>query len=184
MTLRKQKRYSPNVPTEEGGVGAFRMEAADALRRLAALCAKGEHCSHDMEEKMRQWGLDEDDIQANIDYLRSHSYIDDARYCRAFVNDKITYNHWGPRKIEQALWQKHIPEDISRPILDEVAEETYTDVLLPMLRTKYRTTKAASEYERACKLIKFAMGRGFKYETIKSCLEQLGSGEDAPDPED
>lgn len=181
MTLGKQKRHSPNAPTEEGGVGAYRMEAADALRKLAALCAKGEHCSHDMEEKMRQWGLDDGDIQANVDYLRHHGYIDDARYCRAFVNDKITYNHWGPRKIEQALWQKHIPEDISRPILDEVAEETYTAVLLPMLRTKQRTTKAASGYELAGKLIKFAMSRGFKYETIRSCLDQLVSGEDIPE---
>ncbi len=36
-----------------------------ALKKLADLCAKGEHCSGEMLEKMRKWGLSED-AQARI----------------------------------------------------------------------------------------------------------------------
>ena len=141
-----------------------------ALSKLAALCAKAEYCTGDMEDKMRRWGLDKEAIQENISYLISHQYIDDTRYCKAFVNDKITYNHWGRRKIEQALWAKRIPDDVSSPILDAIPQEKYLAVLEPLLKAKLPTIKAESEYERQMKLIKYALSRGFGMEEIKQCL--------------
>lgn len=141
-----------------------------ALSKLAALCAKAEYCTGDMDEKMRRWGLDDGARRRNIEYLVANHYVDDTRYCRAFVNDKITYNHWGRRKIEQALWMKHVPESVYAPVLDEVPEERYEEVLRPLLQAKWPTIKAATDYERSMKLIKFAMGRGFSIEEIKSCI--------------
>lgn len=144
--------------------------AEKALQKLAALCAKAEYCTGDMEEKMQRWGLGEDDIRHNVDYLVGHKYVDDTRYCRAFVSDKITYNRWGRRKIEQALWMKHVPESVYGPVLDEVPEERYLEVLRPLLKAKEPTINAASDYERSMKLIKFAMGRGFSIEEIRKCM--------------
>lgn len=141
-----------------------------ALAKLAALCAKAEYCTGDMEDKMRRWGLSSNDIKENIAYLVDNKYIDNARYCKAFVNDKIAYNHWGRRKIEQALWMKHVPESVSAPILDAVPEEDYISVLKPLLASKAATVKAESDYERQMKLMKFAMGRGFSIDEIKQCL--------------
>lgn len=145
------------------------------MSRLAALCAKAEYCTGDADDKMRRWGLDEEARQRNIDYLVDNHYIDNARYCRAFINDKITYNHWGRRKIEQALWMKHIPENVSSPILDEVPEEKYLEVLRPLLKAKMPSIKADSDYERSMKLIKFAMGRGFSIEEIKQCVTDFST---------
>ena len=141
-----------------------------ALAKLAALCARAEYCTGDMEDKMRRWGLSSNDIKENIAYLVDNKYIDNARYCKAFVNDKIAYNHWGRRKIEQALWMKHVPESVSAPILDAVPEENYISVLKPLLASKAATVKAESDYERQMKLMKFAMGRGFSIDEIKQCL--------------
>ena len=141
-----------------------------ALAKLAALCAKAEYCTGDMEDKMRRWGLSSDDIKENITYLVDNKYIDNARYCKAFVNDKIAYNHWGRRKIEQALWMKRVPENVSTPILDTVPEEDYIRVLKPLLASKAASVKAESDYERQMKLMKFALGRGFSIDEIKQCL--------------
>lgn len=141
-----------------------------ALAKLAALCARAEYCTGDMEDKMRRWGLSGDDIKENISYLVANKYVDNARYCQAFVNDKIAYNHWGRRKIEQALWMKHVPESVSAPILDAVPEEDYINVLKPLIASKSATVKAESDYERQMKLMKFALGRGFSIDEIKQCL--------------
>lgn len=149
-----------------------------ALAKLAALCAKAEYCKGDIDEKMRRWGLSDEARKRNIDYLVSNKYIDDARYCRAFVNDKITYNHWGRRKIEQALWMKHIDESTSAPILDEISDERYVEVLKPLLKAKWPTIEAKSDYERSMKLIKFAMGRGFGLDIIKKSLPQESTDEE------
>ena len=141
-----------------------------ALAKLAALCARAEYCTGDMEDKMRRWGLSGDDIKENISYLVANKYVDNARYCQAFVNDKIAYNHWGRRKKEQALWMKRVPESVSAPILDAVPEEDYINVLKPLIAPKSATVKAESDYERQMKLMKFALGRGFSIDEIKQCL--------------
>ena len=123
-----------------------------------------------MTEKMRKWDVD-DETQARVmAYLTRERYVDDERYCRFFVRDKIRFNKWGRRKVEQALYQKHIPTDISRPILDEVPDDEYLAVLKPLLKSKARTVKAKSEYEKNMKLIKYAMSRGFTFDIIKQCL--------------
>ncbi|MCD8308205.1 MAG: RecX family transcriptional regulator, partial [Clostridia bacterium] len=46
------------------------------------------------------------------------------------------------------------------------------DVLAPLLKSKRKSTHAASEYELNGKLIRFALGRGFDMNIIKKCLEK------------
>jgi len=143
----------------------------DVFLTLAALCAQGEHCQYEMLEKMRRWELD-DEAQARVmQRLVAERYVDDERYARAFVKDKIRYNKWGRRKVEQALWVKHISDDIRHKVLDEVDDEEYLAVLRPLLKQKRRTTKATDEYDMNRKLCRFALSRGFLYNIIKQCID-------------
>ena len=144
---------------------------ADAYLTLAALCAQAEHCQHEMLKKMRRWELPEEEQARVMQRLVSERYVDDERYARAFVKDKVRYNKWGRRKVEQALWQKHIDDDIRQRVLDEVDDEEYLDVLRPLLKQKRRSTKAASDYELNQKLVRFALSRGFTYDIIRQCLD-------------
>lgn len=147
------------------------MTGQQAYLKLTALCARSEHCQQEMLDKMRQWGVSEEERAQVMQRLVNERYVDDERFTRAFVNDKIRYNKWGRRKVEQALWMKRIDEHIARAILDEVNDEEYTATLTPMLKQKRRTTKANSDYELNMKLIKFALSRGFTMDIIKQCLD-------------
>ena len=142
-----------------------------ALQRLSALCASAEHCEYEMTEKMRKWEVDESDRERIMEYLRKAKFVDDERYARAFVKDKIKYNKWGRRKVEQGLWAKHIAEDIRQRVLDEVDESQYKSVLTDLLKSKRRSIKAANDYEMNRKLIKFALSRGFDYSIIRQCID-------------
>jgi len=147
------------------------MTGQQAYQRLTALCARGEHCRHDLLEKMRQWGVSAEEQAEVTARLQRERYVDDERYARAFVHDKIHYNKWGRRKVEQALWAKHIDAHTAQAVLDEVDDREYVDILRPMLRQKRRSTKAGSEYELTMKLIKHALSRGFTMDIIKQCIE-------------
>ena len=48
-----------------------------ARTRLAALCARAEHCTGEMREKMWRWGIAEDAQQRIVDYLVAyiHHYL-------------------------------------------------------------------------------------------------------------
>ncbi len=142
----------------------------EAYLSLAALCAQAEHCQWEMLEKMRRWELS-DEAQARVmERLMKERYVDDERYARAFVKDKVRYNKWGRRKVEQALWQKHIGDSVRLQVLDEVDDDEYISILRPLLQQKRRSTKAASDYELNQKLIRFAVSRGFTMDIIKQCI--------------
>ena len=146
------------------------MTEQEAYLQLAALCAQAEHCQQEMRDKMRRWELDETVQNRIVTRLVKERYVDDERYARAFVKDKIRYNKWGRRKVQQALWQKHIDTDIQQRVLDEIDEKEYLDVLRPLLKQKRKSIKAESDYELNLKLVRFALGRGFGFDIIRQCL--------------
>ena len=143
----------------------------EAYLRLASLCAQAEHCQYEIKEKMRRWELGEEAQTRIMERLVKERYIDEMRYARAFVKDKVVYNKWGRRKVEQALWQKQIDDDIRQRVLEEVDDETYVSVLRPLLKQKRKSTKAGSEYEMNQKLMRFALGRGFTFDIIRQCID-------------
>ena len=147
------------------------MTEQEAYLRLAALCAQAEHCEQEMRDKMRRWGLDEAAQDKVVERLTKERYIDEERYARAFVKDKIRYNKWGRRKVQQALWMKHISDDIQQQVLDEIDEKEYLDVLRPLLKQKRKSIKAESDYELNQKLVRFALSRGFGFDIIRQCMD-------------
>ena len=138
-----------------------------------ALCARGEHSQGEMLQKMRLWEIP-DDAQARImQRLVSGRFVDDERFTRAFVSDKIKYNGWGRRKIEQAPWAKGIDAALQQQVLDAVSEQEFLDVLRPLLKQKARSLKFENDFERQMKLMRFAQSRGFSIDEIQKALDAV-----------
>ena len=169
MTPNKNTHYMPQKEISE----------KEALLRLSALCSQAEHCSYEMEEKMRRWGMAEDERARVLGRLAELKFIDDERYARAYVRDKVKYNKWGRRKVDQGLWAKHIDEATRRRVLGEVADADYLAVLRPLLKARSRSLKAADGSEHNRKLMRFALGRGFDYRLIRQCIDVPDDMEDA-----
>ena len=146
------------------------MNEQEAYLQLAALCAQAEHCEQEMRDKMKRWELDEMVQNHVINRLTEERFIDNERYARAFVKDKIHYNKWGRRKVQQALWMKRIDTDIQQRVLDEIDEKEYLDELRPLLKQKRKSIKAENDYELNQKLVRFALSRGFTFDIIRQCL--------------
>lgn len=146
------------------------MTEQQVLVKLTALCSGSEHCTYELTEKMRKWEVDEVTQARVMEYLIKEKYVDDERFCRAFIREKLRFNKWGRRKIEQALFMKRIDKTISSPLLDKVEDSDYLAILRPLIKQKEKSVKANSEYEKNMKLIKFAMSRGFTFDIIKQCL--------------
>ena len=65
---------------------------------------------------------------------------------------------------------KKIPASVYAVELEGIDEEDYLDILRSLLEAKRRDVKARNSYERDCKLIRFALGRGYEMEAIRRCL--------------
>lgn len=167
--MRRYKTESSN-----GGESGKVITEQQALARLTSLCASAEHCTGEMIEKMQRWELSEEAQARIMEHLINNKYVDDDRYCRAFVRDKMEYNHWGRRKIEQALYAKRVDKSIQKAVLDEIPDDSFISILRPLIAQKRRQTSAASDYEMNLKLMRFAASRGFTIDQIRTVI-------DAPD---
>lgn len=145
----------------------------EALNKTAALCSTTEYCRHDIAEKLKRWNVDYLVIERVLTRLEAERYIDEERFCRAFINDKYRFAKWGRQKIAQALQLKKIPSSTFRPLLNEIDEEEYLSILSQLLAAKRRSVKAESDYELNGKLIRFALGRGYEMKEICSILKTV-----------
>lgn len=142
----------------------------EAFAKLSALCARAEHSSGEMLQKMRDWYIDQSAQERVLARLQDMGFIDDERYARAYIADKMRYNQWGRRKIAQGLWQKGVDRTVYDPLLREIERDEFIAILRPLLEAKRRTVRAESPYEQRMKLVRFAVGRGFDLDEIEACL--------------
>ena len=142
----------------------------EALNRVAAYCSTAEHCRTEIAEKLQRWGIAYDAIDRIINRLEQEKYIDEERFCRAFISDKYRFAKWGKMKIGQALQLKKISSSFYRPYLNEIDEEEYHAVLQKLLAAKRKSVRAENEYELNGKLVRFALSRGFEMKDICRCI--------------
>ena len=71
------------------------------------------------------------------------------------------------------LRQKHIADTIIDEALATLPEEQSDTICLSLLQQKNKSLKEDDLYKRKAKLFRFALSRGFDYETISRCVRQL-----------
>lgn len=145
-----------------------------AYDKAAFLCSRSEHCSSDIQEKLKLWGLSAEDTDLVIAKLIEEKYIDDERFARAYVKDKFRFNHWGKQKIAFMLRSKNISVEIMELAFEEIEDVGYSNELRKLLTDKEKSIKAKDLYDKRNKLMRFAMGRGFESGQIYAVLKELG----------
>ncbi|MDE5759704.1 regulatory protein RecX [uncultured Bacteroides sp.] len=154
------------------------MTETEALSRVAAYCSTAEHCRAEIAEKLQRWGIAFDAIERILNHLEQEKYLDEERYCRAFINDKYRFAKWGKVKIGQAFQLKKISPFVYRPFLEEIDEEEYLSNLQKLLAAKRKSVHAENEYELNGKLVRFALSRGFEMKDIRRCMDVLDENDE------
>ncbi len=134
-------------------------------------CLGAEHCCTEVRAMLERRNVESADIDRVINHLVKEGYIDEARYARALVHDKVRFAKWGRKKIAQALWQKRIPKDVATDALQTIDEDEYLTSLMDVVKSRYRVTKGATEYERKMKTMKTVCGRGFEPALVSKMLD-------------
>lgn len=155
------------------------ISAAAALARLEDLCARSEHCSFELREKLRLWGVAADDAEKILRRLHQARYYDDERFARSYARDKLIYNRWGRRKISLGLYAKRVDAGLIAEALDSLDEEEYRDVLLALLQAKARSVKEGNTYEGRTKVYRAAISRGFESQLVSEIIRSGSLWEDA-----
>ena len=134
-------------------------------------CSGAEHCCFEVRAMLQRHEAESGDIDRILKHLIKEGYIDESRYARAFVHDKVRFAKWGRFKIAQALWQKSIPQDVADSALATIDEDEYMTALNDVVQSRYRAAKGATEYERKMKAMKSVCSRGYEPQLVRKALD-------------
>ena len=144
-----------------------------ALASLMRLCSRAEKSSGDARRLMARWGVavaERDGVLAKLIEMR---FIDDSRFAAAYVRDRSRFGGWGTYKIRAGLKAKGVAEEIINEALAQLTDKNSEEQLLRQVERKAPKIKAANDYELKTKLIRFALSRGFEYDTVLAVVEQF-----------
>lgn len=133
----------------------------EALAKAQAYCARAEHCAADVRRKLYEWQVNPLFFDFIEQQLYEADYLNDTRYCRAYVHDKVAYQRWGRMKIQAGLRALQLPEKAIREALENIDETQYTANLRALIASRKKDSDD--------KLLRFLLQRGFTFDEIKKC---------------
>ncbi len=134
------------------------LSKAEWLDKAEAYCAKSEHCAADVRRKLYEWGAPAEIFESIEQKLYANDFLNDARFCHAYVHDKVAYQSWGRVKIQAGLRALGLPESEIQKSLDEIDEKQYRTNLEALIKQR----KSDGEEKR----LRFLLQRGFTYVEI------------------
>jgi len=144
-----------------------------ALNRIATYCSRAERCFFDVRRKLDSWEIPVNQQNEIIKKLQKEKFLDEERFCKAFVNDKTKYNRWGIYKIRFELKKRLIPEELIKEVLKNIDTKENSELLRLLIEQKMKSVKGKNEWEIKQKLMRFVAGRGFALNDIERILESI-----------
>lgn len=147
------------------------------LDKMAKYCAYQERCVKDVRDKLKTFDIPVEEKTKIIDYLLDNRFVNDERFAKSFVRGKVNQSGWGTNKIRFHLIQKGIAKEIIDEALSQTDEEVYRQRLIDILKTKAKTVKAATDFEKKRKLAAYAMQKGFEGSLVWEVINGIASQE-------
>lgn len=136
-------------------------------------CSRRELCCSDIKARLQKAQVSANDISVIIKKLVSEKFIDESRFTRAFVHDKLEFQKWGLLKIKQALYYKGISEENISEVLQNVDKESYLAKLEEMAKSKMKSIKAENDFEKNQKLLRFLASKGVSTDDAYQIIKRL-----------
>lgn len=124
------------------------------------LLSKKDYFSKELEKKLVEKYKEKKIVAEVIDELVDNGYVDDYESGKIFVNN----HNYGRKKMEFMLFQKGVPTNIIRELLDENSEKEEKEIEKQLL-------KLEGQEER--KKIEKLLRKGFEYSKIKKILQKI-----------
>ena len=126
--------------------------------------AKREHSSWEIKNKLAQAGFNKEQIQQEIEDLKTQNYLSDERFCEMFIRSRKNMGY-GPIKIAYELKKHQFSEQITQQYLNEKSE-TWFDLALKVRMKKFGDS-SVDDFKEKARQMRFLQSRGFSNNHIE-----------------
>lgn len=144
--------------------------ARDAALRLLAVRARS---AHELRDRLRRKGIDDETVAAVLDALASVGLVDDRAFARLWIEERVRLRPLGRRRAVSELRAKGIDPAVAEGAAAEVyAEHPEEDLAARALRPKLRGAGGEDRLRRRRRLHAFLVRRGFTHELASRTLDE------------
>lgn len=124
-------------------------------------------------KKMREKGFSEEDTEEAVSFLLDKSFLDDERFARNLIRQRMMMKPEGKYLLRQKLKAKFISDAIIEMTLSEIGDDSERDSAREVGKKWLLSHQRVSKEDRWKKLGAFLMRRGYDYEKVKSILDEI-----------
>jgi len=122
----------------------------------------------EIRKKLKEKKISEASIEKVITILKNLKYLDDSKYAKMYLEEKLANNPKGKRVIAMKLAEKGINKEVIKSVIDkEYNEDTETQKAKELLAKYIKKVRAKSEMDKRQKCYRYLLSRGFDYEIVK-----------------
>ncbi|MCX7767319.1 MAG: RecX family transcriptional regulator, partial [Candidatus Sumerlaeia bacterium] len=113
-------------------------------------------------------------IQQVIANLNERGLLNDLKFAKLFVKDRLKLKPVGPKKLEIELLKKGVTYDVINTVLEPAtAPETQKKLARYWAEKKLRTLKTLERKQQKQKLHNFLMNKGFESEIVSEVIQSI-----------
>jgi regulatory protein len=143
-----------------------------ARPKIEHYCAWQERCQKEVRNRLYDWGLHTDEVEALISEMIQKGFLNEERFAKAYCRGKFNQKKWGKIKILRELKARDISERNIKTGLQEIDLDAYDQVLNDWITKAFHKYKSNREPLKSRKVIHFLLQKGFEYELIADALKE------------
>ncbi len=138
----------------------------ETTEKIQSFCALQDRCQWEVENKMRQWGVEEYIIENIVTDLILEKFIDEQRFSESFCRGKFRIKRWGKIKIKNELTLRKISFSCIQKGLEQITDKEYYSVLKELYEKKKSSIKDKNQFIKKGKIVKYLQQKGFESNLI------------------
>lgn len=131
------------------------------------LVSHREHSRHEITQKLKQRGCDQEEIEQACQKLTEFNYLNDERFAEMYVRSKAGQGT-GPARILQELNQKGIHSELAKQALEHAEADWFE--LAKQLKNRKFGEQIPKDFKEKAKQMRHLQYRGFNYDQIQYAL--------------
>ena len=109
-------------------------------------------------------------IEEVIDKLIDYKYLDDDRFTKAFIKDKLNFTNWGDYKIKNELKRLGVNEEIIYNNMTSIGDNIYYERINKIIDKDISTNKKYSGIKLKNKIYNHLLTLGYSKEKVISII--------------
>lgn len=173
VILKNNLLYNKELDSESLNKVSIDTRYYDIYNKCLKLISVRLRSEREINDYLNKNNVDDEQKSIIISDLKKNGLINDQRFTKAFIADKLNFSSNGPIKIKNLLIENNINEEMINEELGKIDRKIYLDKIKKIIDKKINSNHKYSNFILKQKLMNELTLLGFYYDDINLILENV-----------